>query len=87
VASCRRGGGDLGELTAREREVVLAAADGADTRVITGRLFLIKHLTLGSGLNLTDGLVVRLPGGEHVQLFLAARPSGSAGLTGPTQNG
>jgi pimeloyl-ACP methyl ester carboxylesterase/DNA-binding CsgD family transcriptional regulator len=31
---------DLGELTARERDVVLAAADGADTRAIAGRLFL-----------------------------------------------
>ena len=33
-------GGDLGELTAREREVVLAAADGADTKAIAERLFL-----------------------------------------------
>jgi DNA-binding NarL/FixJ family response regulator len=31
---------DLGELTSREREVVLAAADGADTRAIAERLFL-----------------------------------------------
>ena len=31
---------DLGELTARERDVVLAAADGADTRAIAGQLFL-----------------------------------------------
>jgi pimeloyl-ACP methyl ester carboxylesterase/DNA-binding CsgD family transcriptional regulator len=31
---------DLGELTSREREVVLAAADGADTRAIADRLFL-----------------------------------------------
>ena len=31
---------DIGELTARERDVVLAAADGADTRAIAGRLFL-----------------------------------------------
>jgi len=31
---------DLGELTAREREVVLAAADGADTRAIAGQLCL-----------------------------------------------
>ena len=31
---------DLGELTARERDVVLAAADGADTRAIAERLFL-----------------------------------------------
>jgi len=34
------GGGDLGGLTAREYEVVLAAADGADTRAIAERLFL-----------------------------------------------
>ena len=34
------GGGDLGGLTAREHEVVLAAADGADTRAIAERLFL-----------------------------------------------
>jgi DNA-binding CsgD family transcriptional regulator len=33
-------GGDLGELTAREHEVVLAAADGADTKAIAERLFL-----------------------------------------------
>jgi pimeloyl-ACP methyl ester carboxylesterase/DNA-binding CsgD family transcriptional regulator len=32
--------GDLGKLTARERDVVLAAADGADTRAIAERLFL-----------------------------------------------
>ena len=31
---------DLGELTARERDVVLAAADGADTRAIAEQLFL-----------------------------------------------
>ena len=31
---------DLGELTARERNVVLAAADGADTRVIAEQLCL-----------------------------------------------
>jgi pimeloyl-ACP methyl ester carboxylesterase/DNA-binding CsgD family transcriptional regulator len=31
---------ELGELTARERDVVLAAADGADTRAIAGQLFL-----------------------------------------------
>jgi pimeloyl-ACP methyl ester carboxylesterase/DNA-binding CsgD family transcriptional regulator len=31
---------DLGELTSREREVVLAAADGTDTRAIAERLFL-----------------------------------------------
>jgi pimeloyl-ACP methyl ester carboxylesterase/DNA-binding CsgD family transcriptional regulator len=31
---------DLGELTARERDVVLAAADGAGTRAIAGQLFL-----------------------------------------------
>jgi pimeloyl-ACP methyl ester carboxylesterase/DNA-binding CsgD family transcriptional regulator len=31
---------DLGDLTARERDVVLAAADGADTRAIAARLFL-----------------------------------------------
>jgi pimeloyl-ACP methyl ester carboxylesterase/DNA-binding CsgD family transcriptional regulator len=31
---------DLGELTARERDVVLAAADGAGTRAIAERLFL-----------------------------------------------
>jgi pimeloyl-ACP methyl ester carboxylesterase/DNA-binding CsgD family transcriptional regulator len=33
-------GAELGELTARERDVVLTAADGADTRVIAGKLFL-----------------------------------------------
>jgi len=32
--------GDLGELTARERDVVLAAADGADTRAIAEQLCL-----------------------------------------------
>lgn len=32
--------GGLGELTARERDVVLAAADGADTRAIAGQLCL-----------------------------------------------
>ena len=31
---------DLGDLTARERDVVLAAADGADTRAIAAQLFL-----------------------------------------------
>jgi two-component system, NarL family, response regulator DesR len=40
VAFWWHGRGDLGELTARERDVVLAAADGADTRVIAGRLYL-----------------------------------------------
>ena len=31
---------DLGDLTARERDVVLAAAHGADTRAIAEQLFL-----------------------------------------------
>jgi len=35
-----KAGEDLAELTAREREVVLVAADGADTRAIAERLFL-----------------------------------------------
>src|SRR5438046_3552605 len=34
MTSCNRGPADLGELPARERDVVLAAADGADTRAI-----------------------------------------------------
>ena len=67
-------------------DIAAAAARGSPVGqvTVTG---VVKHLTLGSGLNLTDGPVVRLPGGEHVPLFLAARPSGSAGLTSPTQNG